>query len=448
MIKIPEISIENICKILNVENNYSKEKIFYISLNSKDKINENFCFIAIKGEKFDGGNYIEEAIKNGAKLIITEKNYKSSVPIIVVKDSRKALGLIAKELSKNRRKICVTGSSGKTTVTQMISSIISQKYNVYCTKKNENNEIGAPLTLLNGLDYEFNIVEIGMRGIGQIKWLSYICEPEISVITNVGTSHIGVLGSVDEIFKAKMEILEYTRKNAVLPSEERFKKQCLHSKFSLIFVGEDGECILQNYKYEVDGILFDIKYNGILYKDIKVNSYSLHNIYNAMFAISVGFLCGLNIEEIKLGLAKYKGIEMREELETINGITIIKDYYNASYESMKNAIITLKNFAELKNKIPKALIADMLELGEYAEEFHYRIGELAKDCGIKKLYVIGKYARNVMDGYIGGVQCYKAEDTAKLICSELTENDVLLIKGSRKMKLENVVEEMKGLLCI
>ena len=282
-----------------------------------------------------------------------------------------------------------------------------------------------------------------MRGVGEIEWLSFLCQPEISIVTNVGTSHIGVLGSIDKIFEAKIEIVKNTHEYILLPSEKRFKNLSFEGVIP-IFIGDNGDCSLIKYEYLDDGIEFGIKYKQKEFEKFKIRSYSYHNIINAMFAIVVGFLKSVDVDKIKKGLLKFCGEEMREEIVNINGITVINDCYNASFESVKSAIFMVRKYADINGKRANALIGDMLEQGKYSNELHFRIGEMARDCGIEKLYATGRYARCTMDGFLGGIYIDDPIKEAVNIFDNLNEQDVILIKGSRKLGLENVLNKIRG----
>lgn len=446
MEKITSLTIHEICKILNVKTINSMKKISFISLNSKEKSKEDFCFIAIKGKKYDGHNYIEEAISNGAILIISENEYITDKAYIInVKNSIKALGAIAKyvkQKSKSTKTICVTGSVGKTTVSKMVSLVLEEKYLVNKTQKNYNNEIGVPLSLFGSNENTVNVIELGMRGRGEIEYLASLCEPECSIITNVGSSHIGILGDAEAIFEAKLEILKHTSDCVLVPSCEKFKN-INYNSVTPIFIGDLGDCYVYDYQYTNTGIEFSICYKEKILKGFKINSFSLHNLTNAMFAIVIGILNLVDLDSIRKGLIKYSGESMREEIQNIKGIVVINDCYNASFESMKSAIFALAKYAEIDKKIPCAFIGDMLELGRYSEELHYRVGELAKDCGVDKLFVTGKYATNIMDGYSGGIYIKNPEHEASKVVSLLNESNVLLVKGSRKIGLEKFVDRMR-----
>ncbi len=446
MQRIPRITVLELCQILNIKPIKSLLEITQISINSKEASTENACFVALVGKRLDGHNFIEEAIENGAKAIITEKPYYTKkAKVLLVKNTTEALGKIAKHLNLAKTTICVTGSVGKTTVSKIIKGILEEKYQVNATKKNYNNEIGVPLTLLSSKRNNINVVELGMRKRGEIDYLSSLCQPNISVITNAGTSHIGVLGSKEEIFLAKTEIISHTKEYAIVPAENRFKS-INYGSIKPFFIGENGDCFIENYKYLDDGMEFSIIFQKKKYNGFRIKSFSVHNLYNSMYGIVIGFINSMTLEEIQRGLEKYEGENMRDEILNINGITVINDCYNASFESMKSAIFSLSKYAELKHKTPKAFIGDMLEQGEYSAELHYRIGELAKDCGIEKLFVTGKFAKYVIDGYSGGIYVKNIENSVDNIIESLNKEDVMLIKGSRALKLERIVNKMREML--
>ena len=207
MYKIKSTTNEEIAKMLNGNLIGKNDIIKYISTDTREEFYDNTCFIALRGNSFDGNDFINDAINKNCALIIADKNINCNIPIIVVDDTKRAFGLLAKFLSNKTDVIGITGSVGKTTVKEMLSLILREKYNIAGTFKNENNEIGVAKTLLSQINNDCCIVEMGMRGLGEIEWLSYLAEPKISIITNCGTAHLERLGSEANIFKAKTEIL-------------------------------------------------------------------------------------------------------------------------------------------------------------------------------------------------------------------------------------------------
>ena len=443
MYKITNTTAKELSEALNGVLYGTNCKIQYISTDTREKFPSNCCFLTLNGEKFDGNEYIDCAIKKKA-LIITDKEIDKNINHILVKNTKIALGLIAKEFSNKAKVIAVTGSVGKTTVKNMISLVLREKYQINSTEKNENNEIGVAKTLLStSSSDDFCVVEMGMRGLGQIDWLSYISSPETSVITNAESAHIELLESRENIFKAKTEVLSHTKKFCVVPYEKRFLTY-KYQKIIPMFIGGE-EIKYFNLRYDKEGICFCAKYHNEIINDIKISSYNENNVKNALFAICIGKIYGVSNQKIKNALRKYKGENMHEEFAIINGITVIKDCYNASYESMKGAIFSLVKYAEQKGYTPNLLLGDMMEIGEKAEEYHYRIGELAKDLGVKRLYATGNNAQNLMDGFLGGTTCENNEQMAKTLLKELNDNDVILVKASRSMRLERIIEKMEEL---
>lgn len=440
MFKISPTNALELSKILSGKLLGENTTVEYLSTDTREEFYKNTCFIAIKGKNYNGNKFINHALEKKCSLIITDEPILCNCPAILVKNTKNALGLLAKAFSKKVKTIGITGSVGKTTVKDMICLVLNEKYRVVGTNKNENNEIGVAKTLFSIKEEDFCVIEMGMRALGEIEQLSFFAEPEISIITNCGTSHLELLGSEENIFKAKTEILKHTKRYALIPCEKRFFS-IDYGQIKPIFVGKDIRLFDLNYNNE--GVVFSAKYKEKTINDITLSTFNINIVTNALFAIAVGILCNVSDEQIKQGLKNYKGENMHEEILQISGITVIEDCYNASYESVKGAIFSLKKIAEIKKLTPNLLLGDMLEIGENSQEYHYRIGELAKDLGVKKLFAIGQYAKNITDGFSGGMICTKKEHIAEMIKSQLTEKDVILIKGSRAMRLEKIVEQMK-----
>ncbi len=408
-----------------------------ICLNSKEKMGAGCCFVAIKGEKYDGNDFIDEAFENGATLVISERKITGGA-CLLVDNTRIALLELARANKGNTKIIGITGSVGKTTVKNMIISVLSQKYSVIGTKENQNNEIGVAITLLGITNEDFCVVEMGMRALGEIDLLSSYALPETAVITNAKTSHIEMLGSEENILRAKMEILNYTPKYAVLPCDMRLKARDF-SDIKTIFVDEEidiSRCI-----YFDGGIKFFINENYS--SEMKIYSYNLHNIYNASIAYHIGKLYGLTDTQICKGLLCFKQDKLREEYLEINGVTVINDCYNSSYESLKSSLISLVKYGETKGKKPNALIGDILELGIYSEEIHTKIGKLCRELEIKGLYLYGDNVKYIKIGAGYGEYFENKEELIKELCQKLNKDDVLLVKASRGLKFENIIEEMK-----
>ena len=408
-------------------------KIEALTTNSKEKSTDPFCFFAIKGKNFNGADFIEEAIQNGSKLIITQEHIECSVTVIYVENVVKALGLLAKKHKGNTKIIAITGSNGKTTTKDMIVSVLKTSYSVCGTSKNLNNEIGVALTLLSIKNEDFCVVEMGMRGLGEIEWLSFIAEPNIGIITNCMSAHIGVLGNKKNIFKAKTEILKYIKEYAILPNERRFKR-VESNRAKKCFVNYKS---VKKIKRNEGSISFDI--NDC--KNIEIDSIYEHDIKNAMLAYKLGKLLSIDDETIKRGLKNFTKQQNRGELFKNNNLLIVNDCYNASYESVKMAIISIKE--HFKNKKIAVLLGDMLELGEKAEKLHFKIGKLCKKLKIDKFFVYGNYAKYYLKGFRGGKELTAFCTIKENVFAELKESYVLLIKASNSMNFEKIIDRMR-----
>lgn len=414
-----------------------------ISLNSKI-IAKNTCFFAIKGKNFDGYDYINEALENGAKLIITDRYISFNASYILVNDVILALGEVAKIQAKGVKVIGITGSLGKTTVKNMVVSVLSQKYKVYGTKSNENNEIGVPKTLLNAKNHDFCVVEMGMRGLGEIEYLASIALPTTAIVTNAKTSHIERLKTKENIFLAKMEILKFEPKNAILPYEKRFIEYD-YKKTAPIFVGDGSKCVAREIKVENNNIKFKVFDNRKYSTEMKIYSRFVHNIQNALFAYKAGKIYGLTDEQIKNGLEYYKQENMREEQVVVNGITIINDSYNSSFESLTSVIISVERYANLVGKKFNVLIGDILEAGTDKELRFKKLKEQIKCLKVENFFVFGNELAEIFSDLKKSFGSNDYKEMAKMIYEKLGENDILLVKASRGVGLERVIEEMKGM---
>ena len=426
-------SCEEIAKAVNGKLIGENNIVNALSIDSREKSHTNYCYFAIKGTRYDGEEFVQEAISNGAGLIITCTYIKANVPVIIVRDTTVALGMLAHYHKGKTKIIGVTGSNGKTTTKDMIKSVLETKYSVCATKENNNNEIGVALTLLSIQDEDYCVVEMGMRGKGEIDWLSKICEPSISVITNCNSAHIGRLGSEKNIFEAKTEILNYTKEYAILPSEERFKE--LNFKGKKLYVGENGDYYPHNIIQKISGVKFDIK--SCL--NIEIDSIYRHDAMNATFAFAVGKLCNISEEMIKDGLSNFKKHGCRGEVYKVNGVTVIDDSYNASYESMKEAIISVKN--NYADKRIAVLLGDMLELGEFSRDMHLKIGRLCRKIGVDLLFAYGEQSEHYLQGFGAGERILDYKEIVKTVFSKLNESFVLLIKASNKVKFHKLFEK-------
>lgn len=436
---------------------------------SKDTrtIKKGDTYIGIKGEKYDGSMFWKDALDNGADVVIInkinlekkeiEKYNMQNKCIIQVEDTITALAQMAsykREMYKGKLKVvAVTGSVGKTSTKDIIANVISQKYKTLKTEGNNNNNIGLPLTILRLKDEEVAVIEMGMNHFGEISYLTKIAKPDIAVITNIGTSHIGNLGSRENILKAKLEILEgMENKLSIINNDnDLLNKWNLENKEKIKIhtfgINEKSEFQAENIELNENTSKFICNYKNEKI-NISVPVGGEHFILNALCAIAVGKLLGLNNEQIIKGIENFKLTAKRMEINYLkNNIIIINDSYNASYESMKASISILKNM-NAKRRI--AVLGDMFELGEFSEKLHRDVGIEINKNNIDKLFLIGENAKYIAEEAEN--QGYKKEnilyfndknlllDTLK---QNLQEGDVVLVKASNGMKLFEVVENLK-----
>ena len=393
---------------------------------------ENFCkntkeivkddvYIGIKGEKFDGSKFFQEAFENGAEGAIINKvdgldlKHIEGKFLIQVDDTIDAIGKLAKYKREqyNIPVIAVTGSVGKTSTKDIIYSVVAQKYKTLKTQGNMNNHIGLPMTILGLKDHEAIVVEMGMNHFGEISKLTNIAKPTIAVITNVGTAHIGNLGSRENILKAKLEILEGLSKDGHLvinnDNDLLNKWQTENKEYNVVTFGIENDS-----KY----VAKDIEYteNGSSYKLIKD---------------------GKEIEKISVPVGGEAFVYNR-------GYTIINDCYNANYDSMKSAIEFLRNI-EGKRKI--AVLGDMLELGEFSEKLHADVGKVVAQNNIDILITVGKEATKIAEvARENGVEHVYSFDTNKEAIEQIKKilavDDVALIKASNSMNFKEIVSAL------
>ncbi len=427
-----------------------------ISTDSR-KINKGDLFVPVSGEKFDGHDFVKSSLDSGAAASLISKPVDSlkDKAIIRVDDTLKALGDIARFYRDKFRIpfVGITGSVGKTSTKDMISGVLARKYSVLKTSGNFNNHIGLPLTIFNLESFhEAAVLEMGMSGFGEIGYLTSIVKPDIAVITNIGLSHIEKLGSRQNILKAKMEILEGLKSEGlvILNGDDKLLyglKDLL--KFRTVYYGmEDG---LQYQACGVktmgeNGTYFEITVKN---KDYKVNIPvpGIHNIYNALAAIAVGVEMNVPLEDIIKGIAGFTPEKMRLNIVSGNGIKIINDVYNASPQSMKAAIDVLKEVGGNRRTI--AVLGDMLEMGEWSYRQHIDVGRYAVSEGINYIITVGKEGENIAKGALESgareesIFAFGNNDEAGLFLEDfIKDGDVVLVKGSRGMKMEDIVDKL------
>ncbi|MGV8145125.1 MAG: UDP-N-acetylmuramoyl-tripeptide--D-alanyl-D-alanine ligase [Alkaliphilus sp.] len=490
-----QLTIESIINACNgkVVCKGNKDYITGISTDAR-KIQSETLFIPLTGENFDGHDFIISAHKKGIHAVLIEKNREQTfmdkidnIYVIEVENTLKAL----KNISKNYREyfempfIAVTGSNGKTSTKDMISSVLSSKYETLKNEGNFNNQIGLPLTLFNlNKSHELAVLEMGMSSFGEIEELVDIVKPNVAVITNIGMAHIENLGSKKNIMKAKMEISKNLSRDDILlfNGDDEYLKSlklqekeqhkgtvllcCSESEYGN--TEEPSPCVVE-YKR----ISFGLEKHNVFYPEqvhdlgergtdieIMINKTThkfsirqpgLHNVYNALVAIWLGLFYGITPKEINRSLQLYIPTKMRMEIIEKSHFTIINDCYNASPNSMKAALSVLSN---ISGKRRVAILANMLEMGSFSEEGHRIVGKAVAENDIDALITVGEDAKWIADEAINGGlknnKVFKADNIQEAIIFTqeiIMQSDTILVKGSRGMQMEKVVQFLLERCC-
>lgn len=433
-----------------------KDKVITgISTNSRE-IGEGELFIPLVGEKFDGHEFIQAAFELGAAAVLTQKNTEPLIDktIIRVSDTKRALGDIARfyKSKHNVPTVAVTGSVGKTTTKDMLYAVLAQKYNTLKTLANYNNDIGLPWTIFRlEPQHEAAVLEMGMNHFGEIDYLASIGNPDVAVITNIGESHIENLGSREGIFKAKMEMANrFTKDNTLIVNgDDDFLSTVKgRGEYKVVYYGINNP---ENDVYAKDienkglgGISFTAVADGKEYK-AELSVPGVHNVYNALAAICVGREFGVPMDKILEGIRTFEPTAQRLAIENYNGITIINDCYNASPDSIKAALNVLK---DTKADRRVAILGDVLEMGDYAEEAHYKLGEAVKNAGVDLLITAGENMKHLARGAKeAGVNEIHAFDKTLEVCAfvkdAIKKGDAVLIKASHGMRFNEVYDAIK-----
>ena len=412
-------------------------------------LKKNSLFIALKGENFDGNDFVDEALSKGSNIIIADnKRFKNNKDkrIIWVNDSIKALKTISNNIIKDYggNVIAITGSNGKTTTTNIIGKTLKNNSK---TLNNFNNEIGMPLSLMNASSKSKNLIfEIGASKLNDIDYLSKILQPHVGLITNIGNSHLESLKNIDGVFKVKSEIVKNIKKNGflVVPNDNKKhlnKWKKMRSDITTISFGmkDDSDFYPIDVKIKQNGLSFLVT-SRLLEKPIKISSSleGVHNVKNILSACAVHYCLGQNPQDFSKSISLSKLDNLRQvKYKWLKGSTLIDDSYNANPDSTKKSIDLLSNY----NKKTVLLLGDMLELGRYKNKLHKEVGEYAKSKGISKLIAFGNLTRHSIDGF--GKNGIFFNDETKLknyLRKNITSKNVILIKGSRGMKMERFID--------
>ena len=434
------MKISELLKATNADivNNYSEDCEVRISTDTRT-IKQGDFYLPLKGASFDGENFINDAIEKGAIGAFGTKSHSGLSNDIILFKVENTLEAYLKLANYQRRKqnykvIAITGSSGKTTTKELVASVMSEKFKTFKTPLNHNNEIGFCQTIFEAPnDTEVLVLEMGMRGLGEIELISKYSEPDITIISNVGTAHIGRLGSRENIAKAKCEIAKYQRGDLFIAHNDELIKKTINFNGQKIYYSIKDVKILEKdthySKFEYQGNTYELSVGGD------------YNIENSLSAINTGLSLGMTPTEISNGLKKYAPIEKRWEATVSGGYEIINDSYNANPESMRAFIDTIVEL--YKNYV--IILGDMGELGENEVQYHKELGEYIS-TKIKNqnsmIISIGTLSKNITDAIstCNTKHFETIENSIEFIKTNVRTNSKIFLKASRSMKFERIIE--------
>lgn len=444
-------TVEEVCLATKGTLNVSAQPKGFTGVSTDTRtVQKGDLFIPLIGENFDGHEFIQQAIEKGASgVVFSHKDMAlpQQITAIFVTDTLLAL----QDLARFHRQrftipvVAITGSNGKTTTKDMAAAVLSNQFHVLKTEANYNNEIGLPLTLLQlTQEHEVAVVEMGMRGKGQIRQLANIALPTIAIITNVGETHLELLGSMEEIAAAKAELLEVIPGNGVsiLNGDNVYvREKAKEAKCRIVFFGlQEGDIRADNIHINAQSIDFVCHTNNDAFT-VDIPTTGKHNVYNALAAIALGMELGMNADSISSGFRAFNASPMRLHIERFGDYLVVNDAYNASPMSMAAAIDTMLEVAKGRKV---AVLGDMLELGPIAVSAHEAIGEKLAQCGIEIVVTVGELAASIANkasscGINQVVGCSDHEQAQAELKKLLMPGDTILIKGSRGMKMEKII---------
>ena len=451
---------------------YGEDVMLYgVSKDTRD-INEGDLYVALKGERFDGHQFVADATAAGAvAALVSERleNESIDLPQVQVADTQLALGQLAAHWRQSwgqqntNRMIGITGSNGKTSVKEMCSKILCDYAGaelVLATQGNLNNEIGLPMTLLELREqHRFAVIEMGANHVGEIDYLSHIAKPDVALVNNVGPAHLEGFGSLQNIAMAKAEIYNGLSEDgvAIINLDDEYSANCQDYCSAISNIGKVITFSMKDasadvYAKQLDDNCYQIVLQGgcaeegveegvVEHAELRLQVPGKHNVMNALAATAATYSLGIPLSSIAASLSAFENIKGRlTAITAVQGYQVIDDTYNANPLSVSAAIDVL---ADMSAEQTVLVLGDMAELGEDAEKMHSLMGEKAKDAGIQRLYATGKFSVNTVRAF--GENGFYFEDKEQLISDlqkTLTGSEVVLIKGSRSAAMEEVVERI------
>lgn len=408
-------------------------------------------FVPIRGEKTDGHNYIEKAFENGAAASFTDRELPAGDhPLVLVNDCRAALQKAAAWYRSqfDLPIVGVTGSVGKTTAKEMAAQALSAKFTVHKTEENRNSQVGVPITVC-GIRREHTaaVVEMGVSMPGEMARIAAVVKPTCAIMTNIGVSHIEYMKTRENILAEKAHIADYLPEDGVLfvngdddllPS---LKGTCGH-KIVTFGLGSQCDWRASSLREADKGTFFTCEGPGGQRQEMFVPAAGQHNVRNALASMAVARYLGVSAEDAVRAIGAYKVPPMRQQIVEAGGIAIIDDTYNASPDSVRGALDVLASKKTAGKRV--AVLADMLELGDYARQGHFETGKYAREKGVELLVAVGELAKDTAAGYGEGAKWFPDKEEACAYLSEaLRPGDTVLVKGSRGMKTDQIVAKLK-----
>ncbi len=437
----------------------------YVCTDSREA-DADTLFIATRGERVDGHDFIISALDRGCRCVLCEYVPTDiagrEAAFVVVESSVDAFALTAKGYREGApiKTVALTGSVGKTTTKELIASILKRERRLYATEGNYNSVIGMPMSLMEvPLGCEMAVFEMGMSAMGEIRSMTNTASPDIAMVLNVGSSHLEYLKTRDNIAKAKLEIAEGLHEGGHLilnGDEPLLRKHAKKGRYTTHYIGLDrsGKCeyYAENIKVFSDHTEFDLAFGGDAFHALRINLIGKQFVYNALFAAVTAIISGISETAIREGLESYRPSAMRQSIDERNGVTVMTDCYNAAPESMRAAIDTLMALDISGKRI--AVLGDMRELGVNSDRMHYEIGEYAARCGLDILLTLGRSGKHIAEGAlhsgmnVNNVFAENDTDNIEALCLEadhvLQKGDAILFKASRGVRLERAIERLFG----
>ena len=409
-------------------------------------------FVAIAGENFDGHDFVQQALQQGAVAALVEKPSPAQ-PSVQVANTRLALGQMAQHWLSHFQVpiVALTGSNGKTTVKEMLAAILvahtGDTEQVLATQGNLNNDLGMPLTALRLRNqHRFAVLEMGMNHPGEIHYMSDLAKPDVALVNNVGSAHIGLLGSLQAIANAKGEIFDGLKQagKAVINADDAFAQQWLkqtQSHTQITFALHQPADVTADYELHNTGSLMQL-FTPVGQIEFSIQVPGLHNVANALAAASLALALDIPLSAIAQGLSQFNGVAGRlRHLPGIHHTSLIDDTYNANPSSMKAAIDVLAKQTGRRLMV----MGDMAELGDMAVQLHREIGEYARQQGVNHLFTLGSLSQSASSGFGAGAQHFsELPDLLNVLHQQLQQGDVILIKGSRSARMERVTQALQS----